>query len=380
MAVSPSVSNTLRPETARTAAAGFAARTRLLGAALLLGLGGPAATAAEPAGMPAQRPVQVVKVAPAPAVAERSYTGTVRARIETDMAFRVAGKVAVRHVDVGERVAAGQVLAELDPEDYRLALQAAEAEAAAAGAAAVQAVADEGRYRALLRDGHVSQADYDRRKAAAVSATERQRAAERQRDLARNRLDHAVLRADAPGTVTAVAAEVGQVLAVGTPMLRIARTDAVEAVVAIPEGRLEELRDARAEVSFWAAPGRRLPAMLRELSPEADPVTRTHLARFSLPVDAAPALGATATVHLSRRTGAEIRLPRSAVVDFGRGPQVWTVDAASGKLTAVPVALGALAEDTVSVSGALEPGDLVVAIGAHRLDGSEAVKVAEVRP
>lgn len=372
MTVSAPVSNTSARRKVRPLAG--------LLAAGLLGLAAPAALTAEPAPVKAPRPVQVVKVAPAPGVAERSYTGTVRARIETAMGFRVAGKLAARRVDVGDRVEAGQVLAELDSDDFRLSLQAAEAQVASSAAAATQTAADERRYRQLLADGHVSPAEYDRRKATADAAREGLKAAERQRDLSRNRLDYAVLRADAAGVVTAVTAEAGQVVDVGRAVVTVARTAEIEAVVAIPEGRLAELREARAEASFWATPDRRIPATLRELSPEADPVTRTHTARFTLPAEAGAVLGATATVHLSKPAQPSIRLPRSAVVDFGAGPQVWAVDAAGGRLTPVKVALGPLAEDEVAVSGDLEAGDLVVAIGAHRLDGSEAVRVVEVRP
>ncbi len=372
MTVSAPVSNTSVRRKVRPLAA--------LIAAGLLTLTAPGALAAEAAPIAAPRPVQVVKVAPAPAVAERGYTGTVRARIETDMGFRVAGKLATRHVDVGDRVEAGQVLAELDAEDYRLSLQAAEAQVSSASAAATQTAADERRFRQLLKDGHVSQAEYDRRKASADAARETLRAAERQRDLAKNRLDYAVLRADAAGVVTAVTAEAGQVVEVGRPVVSVARTGEVEAVVAIPEGRLADLGTATAEASFWAAPDRRVPVTLRELSPEADPVTRTHTARFTLPAEAGAVLGATATVHLSKPAQPTIRLPRSAVVDFGRGPQVWTVDPAGGRLTPVTVTLGPPAEDEVTVAGDLKPGDLVVAIGAHRLDGSETVRVVEVRP
>lgn len=337
------------------------------------------ADAADPAKPTSARPVQVVKVATSAGSAVRSFTGTVRARVESDIGFRVAGKIAARLVDVGARVAAGQVLAELDATDYRLALQGAEADLSAAAAAAKQAEADERRYRELLRDGHVSQADYDRRKAAADSATERRVAAERQRDLARNRLAYTAVKADAAGIVTDVRAEAGQVVEAGRPVFRIARTGEVEAVVAVPEGQLDLLKGASAEVSFWSAPDQRVPATLREVAPEADPVTRTHAVRFTLPTDRAAALGTTATVHIGRPGARAIRLPRSAVVNFGKGPQVWTV-ADGGKLTAVPVTLGTMDDDTVAVSGGLKDGDMVVSIGAHRLDGTEAVRIAEVRP
>jgi membrane fusion protein, multidrug efflux system len=326
------------------------------------------------------RPVSVVRVAPVDGMTERSYSGTVRARVETDTGFRVAGKIARRLVDVGTVVKAGQPLAELDQVDLELSMAASDAQAAAAAASARQTSADEERYRALLAKGHVSQAEYDRRRSLADSSRQQLKAAERQRDLAHNRRDYATLRADADGIVTAVMAEAGQVVAEGRPVVRIARSGELEAVVNIPESRLAEVRAGGAEVSFWAESDRRVPATLRELSPDADSVTRSYTARFSLPAGpVAPTLGMTATVHLPQHQGPAIRLPRSAVADFGQGHRVWVVQGDGGTPTAVAVDIVSQGQDSITVRGALTLGMQVVAMGAHRLDGTETVRVVEVR-
>lgn len=338
--------------------------------------------AAGPQAAVAPRPVQVVKVAPAATALERSYVGTLRARFESPLAFRVDGKLASRQVDTGARVAKGQVLATLDDTDYRLALAAAQAEVAANAARLRQAAADEARSRDLLAKGHVSAAAYDQKRAAADGAREALRAAEKQRDLAANRLDYTVLRADADGVVTSVLADAGRVMQAGTPVVALARAGEVEAVVAIPEARLADLRAATAEVSLWAGGDTRFPATLREVAPEADPVTRSYAARFTLPAEALAhgALGMTATVHLDLPAAApSIRLPRTAVVDFGQGPQVWRVPAAGGKPEPVKVSVRGHVDEAVLVEGALKPGDLIVSLGAHRLDAGEAVRVREVR-
>lgn len=338
--------------------------------------------AAGPQAANAPRPVQVVKVTPAATVLERSYVGTLRARFESPLAFRVDGKLASRQVDTGARVARGQVLATLDDTDYRLALAAAEAEVAASAARLKQAAADEVRSRDLAAKGHVSAASYDQRRAAADSAREALRAAERQRDLAANRLDYTVLRADADGVVTAIRADAGRVLESGTAVLTLARTGEVEAVVDIPEARLGDLRAATATASLWADGSRRFPVALREVAPEADPVTRSYAARFTLPAEALAqaALGMTATVHLDLPATAQaVRLPRTAVVDLGQGAQVWRVPAAGGKPEPVTVSVRGYVDEAVLVEGALNPGDLIVSLGAHRLDPGEAVRVQEVR-
>ncbi|HEY8267394.1 MAG TPA: efflux RND transporter periplasmic adaptor subunit [Xanthobacteraceae bacterium] len=306
-----------------------------------------------------------------------AYTGVVRARFETPMAFRVAGKLATRDVDVGASVKKGQVLATLDAIDYNHALAAASAEVKAAEAEVVRARGDEERSKYLFERGHVAQAQVERFAATFRTASERLAAAESQRAIAANRVQYTTLVADADGIVTEVAAERGQVIAEGRPVFSIARTGEKEAMVAIPENRVGDLREMQARVSFWSQPGKSYAAELRELSPQADPAARTYVARFRLleqpeRVD----LGMTATIELSKPSAeARIRVPVSAIWYRGDAAQVWRAHA-NGKLDAVPVTVRELGQETALVSGALADGDAIVTLGVHRLDESMQVRFA----
>jgi membrane fusion protein, multidrug efflux system len=338
---------------------------------------GPAAEAAPP---PPPRPVQVAEVRLAPAAAAASaFTGTVRARREVEVGFRASGRVAERLVEVGERVAAGQVLARLDPADLALALRAAEADPAAAEAQARQAANDAARSRVLFAAGHVAAAFDDQRQASARTAAERVASARASLDLARNRLAYATLRAPSAGVVTALLAEAGQVLPEGQPLLRLADPAERELLVRVPESALATLHEAAAEVGFWARPAAAVPAALREVAPQADAALRTYAARFALPE--APdwvALGMTGTVRLARAAEPVATLPRSALHDRGAGPMVWRVTA-NGWLEPVPVQVRALADQTVQLAGALREGERVVALGAQLLDPAQTVRVVETR-
>ncbi len=206
------------------------------------------------------RPVQVAELRHLPAEAGPGLTGTLRARREADVAFRAAGRIAERLVDLGAEVAAGQPLFRLDAQDLRLALAAAEAEVLSAEASARQSGNDAARSRALLAAGHVAAAFHEQRDAAARAAAQRLAAATAQRDLARNRLDYAELRAPAAGRVTAILAETGQVVAEGAPVLRLADPSEIEVLVRLPEGMAAT---PEAAVRFWAQPGTVLTARLR---------------------------------------------------------------------------------------------------------------------
>ncbi|WP_237217011.1 efflux RND transporter periplasmic adaptor subunit, partial [Falsiroseomonas oryziterrae] len=198
-------------------------------------------------------------------------------------------------------------------------------------------------------------------------------------ELARKRLSYATLRAPADGVVTALLAEAGQVLAEGTPLLRLADPAERELLVRVPESALPGLRGAAAEARFWARPESRLPATLREVAPQADPLLRTYAVRFALPQ--APewvALGMTGTVRLAREDGPVATLPLAALHDRGQGPMVWRV-LPDGALQAVPVAVRSLGEQTVQVSGALHAGERVVAMGPQLLDPGSRVRVVSTR-
>ena len=260
----------------------------------------------------AERPVQVQRVAFENENATREFVGVVRARYETDLGFRVAGKMVSRVVNVGDRVQVGDVVARLDPQDLKLQVESAEAEFAAATSSLQQTASDLERYTTLKARGWASIADFDRKKAAKDEAEGRLERAKRSLDLAHNQLDYSDLKADADGVITATLAEPGQVVAIGQPVVRLAHRGEKEAVVALPETWLTEARSSKATVQLWSGPGRNFAARLRELSPQADVATRTYAARFTIEnPDNSVALGMTATVTLSHSADARWRSCRS---------------------------------------------------------------------
>src|ERR1700716_4076535 len=283
----------------RTTAMPGSRRQALTALAALLLLAGCEANTA-PAPTTVERPVRVQRVSFEDADAKREFVGVVRARYETDLGFRVAGKIVPRIVNVGDRVQVGDVVARLDPEDLKLQVQSAEAELAAATSNLAQASADFARYSTLKTNGWASVADFDRKKAAGDEAQGRLDRARRSLDLARNQLAYAELRADADGVITATLAEPGQVVAVGQSVARLAQHGEMEAGGARPETSLATARASQVVVRLWADPDRKFTARLRELSPQADTMTRTYAARFTIEnPDDALALGMTATVTLS---------------------------------------------------------------------------------
>ncbi|MCW2241216.1 efflux RND transporter periplasmic adaptor subunit [Azospirillum canadense] len=324
------------------------------------------------------RGVRVIAVAEAGTTLERNFTGTVAARYETAIGFRVAGKILSRAVDVGQAVRAGDLLFGLDPADYRAAVSAAKATLAAAQAQAVQTAADERRQARLLTQGWATQAAYDRYKAAAEAATNQAQAAADRLTLARNDLSYAELRAPHDGIVTAVKAEAGQVVPAGQPVLTLVRPSDREALVTVPEGQVADIRSWSATASFWGRASGAEPAVLREIAPQADAASRTYAVRFSLPASAGTAeLGSTVTVHLSRAmTGGATTIPASAIVFRDGNPIVWRIDPAGDRVQAAPVSIHRLGSDSADVSG-LSAGDRVVTLGVHRLDEGVRVRVVE---
>jgi RND family efflux transporter MFP subunit len=327
-----------------------------------------------------ERPVQVQRVSLEGQQATREFVGVVRARHETDLGFRVAGKIVARVVNVGDRVSAGDVVARLDAEDLRLQVQSAEAELAAAGSNVTQTAADFERYSTLKARGYASVAEFDRKKSAKDEAEGRLERARRTLDIARNQFAYAELKADADGVITSTLAEPGQVVAIGQPVARLAHQGEKEAVVALPETWLAEARQAKATVRLWSDPDRRWQARLRELSPQADAATRTFAARFTiLDADDSVALGMTATVVLARNGEAPVaRLPLGAVANRGTGPLVYVVDQ-NGTLARRPVAISSVTEDAVIVTSGVNAGDQVVTLGVHKLDPGTRVRVVEAR-
>ncbi len=322
------------------------------------------------------RPVLVAEIHYAPRVADRVLPGVVKARIESDLGFRVAGKIARRLVDAGAQVKKGEALAELDDSDLRLQFEQTEADLAAARSAREQQEADFSRIETLHRQGWSATADYDKIKAAADQARANLVKAERAASLARDALSYATLTADADGIVTAAMGEPGQVVAAGAPIVRLAHSGEKEASVAIPEALVERAKSAPARAEFWALPGLSLAARLRELSPNADPTTRTYEARYSLPdAPASVALGMSVSVMLGGGDAKVARAPLGAILDQGEGPIVWVVDEATGAISPTRVKIVAYDNETALIAGGAPEGALIVALGAHKLDPGQKVRV-----
>jgi RND family efflux transporter MFP subunit len=324
----------------------------------------------------ADRPVLVAPVHGAALSKGRDFVATIRPRVESDLGFRVAGKVVKRLVQSGQRVTAGEALATLDENDLRLQKEQAEAEFSAANMALAQATGDEKRALALKKNGWTTQATLDRIRAAAEEARGRRQRAERAVELARNSLDYATLRADADGVVTETLVEPGQVVAAGQTAIRVARAGELEAAASLPEDFASAAGKGAATLTLWTNRDKTYRVKLRELSPSADAATRTFAARYSiLDPDPAIALGMTASLSIDA-SGVEraVNVPLSAIYNQGQGPAVWKVDADS-RLQLTPVRLLRLEAGAAVVAGGLAEGDRVVALGVHKLEAGRKVRV-----
>ena len=322
------------------------------------------------------RPVLVANVHYAAETPERSFVGTIRPRIESDMGFRVPGKVAKRLVEVGQTVDVGQPLATLDEVDLKLQAEQAEAEFRAATGVLAQATAAEQRAKDLRTKGWTTDAQMDTSRAAADEARARYNRAERQVELTRNSLSYATLAADTRGVVTATLIEPGQVVASGQTAIRVARFAEKEAVVAIPETLVGRAKTGTASVTLWSDAEKRYVAKLREIAPSADPATRTYLAKFSLPeADDKVSLGMTATLTLADAATERVaKLPLSALFNQGGNPSLYTVDNA-GALKLQPVVVKSYDSDAVVISAGVTEGAKVVALGVQKLDPAQKVRV-----
>ncbi len=307
--------------------------------------------------------------------AERSFTGIVAARVQSDLGFRVPGKVLERLVDTGQTVRRGQPLMRIDPTDLRLATRAQEEAVAAATARARQTSEDEARYRDLVSAGAVSASAFDKVKAAAESARAELNGANAQADVARNVTGYAVLLADADGVVVETLAEPGQVVGAGQVVVRVARVGYREAVIELPE-TLRPMIGSSGRATLYGS-GLVGPATLRQLSDAANPHTRTFEARYVLAGRLADApLGSTIAIEIpDARSAQALRVPIGAIFDPGKGPGVWMVKGETPQVTWRAVHVVGLGDEAASVVGELEAGDRVVALGAHLLHEGEHVRL-----
>ncbi len=312
--------------------------------------------------------------------AEREFTGIVAARVQSDLGFRVGGKVIARLVDAGQVVLRGQPLMRIDGTDLALATRASLGTVDAARARAVQTAADERRLRDLVGAGAVSASAYDQAKAAADAARAQLSAAQAQARVTRNETNYATLLADADGTVVETLAEPGQVVAAGQIVVRVARSGPREALVQLPETLRPPLNSvAHARTVNGNTGG----ATLRQLADSADPASRTFEARYVLGGAAARApLGSTVTVALTRPGRvASAQVPLGALRDTGRGPGVWIVRAGARPTVAwQAVQVSAIGEETATITSGLAAGQRFVAMGAHMLHQGQQVRIAAAVP
>ena len=326
---------------------------------------------------PAVRPARVMEIAYQRHTRSLVLAGTVVPRIEATLGFRVAGKIVQRSVDAGTIVKPGDLIAQLDPSDYRLAVDNARAALASADADYARAKADHERYLNLRGSAAFTPQTLEQRQSLAATTLARVDQARSQLASAENNLAYTELRADAPGVVTAVQAEVGQVMAQGQGVVRVARTDELEILVGVPENRLKMVREATAaSFDLWSDPGHRHAARLRELSPSADPMTRTYPARFSV-IDPPEfiGLGMTATLAFERPDAAAVaEVPLSAIFQRGTQPAVWVVDKESGAVTLRPVTIARWRDDTAAIASGVKEGEMIATAGVHKLEAGQKVK------
>src|SRR5438105_2003417 len=306
----------------------------------------------------------------------RTFTGIVEARVQSDLGFRVGGKILERSVDVGQRVQKGQPLMRLDPEDLRLSAAAQQASVEAARAKYTQAKADETRSAMLVKSGVISGREYDQYRAALDSAKAQLEAAEAQARVSNNSSEYAVLLADADGVIVRTLSEPGQVVAAGQTVIQLAHDGPREALINLPEGVRPDL-GVIASARLYGQ-DQMYQARLRQLSDAAEPASRTFEARYVLEGEAASApLGSTVTITLvTKQTSGNqsVRLPVGAIHDRGNGPGVWIVDDKS-EVKFRSVTIASIGKEEVVVSGGVQAGEKVVALGAHLLHEGQVVNV-----
>jgi len=339
---------------------------------LALALGACEKTQAPPA---PPRPAMVVQPQPAGAASE-SFPGEVRARYEPELAFRIGGKVTQRLVEVGERVKKDQPLAELDPQDVRLQLDASRAQVAAAEANLQLARAERERYQRLLDRQMVSRSQYDSAHNAFLSAEARLRQIRAEFNVANNQAGYAVLRAPQDGVIASRRVDVGQVVSAGQTVFSLAVDGEREVAINLPEHAFERFRIGQPiEVELWSQPGQRYPAHIRELSPAADPQSRTFPARVAFDVGTVPAeLGQSARVFASTGAAQALAVPLSALSAENGAPFVWRVDPQTATLKRTPVRIGAYGETQVPVLEGLKASDWVVAAGVQVLREGQQIR------
>jgi RND family efflux transporter MFP subunit len=329
---------------------------------------------------PVIRAVKVVEIAKTSNKRELEYSGSVKSRTEMNLGFRVAGKMTERLVDVGDRVKPGEVVARIDPTDYKLAVASAQANLDAAGKAVETAKIANWRAHELYAKNAVPKAQVEQAQLSYDQAVSTHTAASASLDQAKNQLSYAELKSDREGIVTTISADRGQVVAAGTPVLTVVAEDEKEVLIAVPENDIAEFATGKAvKASFWSDSALVLSGKVREVSGSADPQSRTFAVRVSLPNDPRVLLGMTANVVANVATGPDqVTVPLSALAEKNGNKIVWTVDRGAATVHSRSVKVADFTGDGVGVTSGLKPGDIVVSAGTQFMTENLKVKLPDV--
>lgn len=322
------------------------------------------------------RPVRAIVLSSSDVDVNAEFSGEVRARVESRLGFRVAGKIVNRKVDVGALVKKGQVLMQLDPQDLQLSQAQSLAALRSAETSRDLAKAELKRYQELRAKNFVSQAVLDEKESTFKSAQSNVEASQAAYRGQSNQAGYAALVSDVDGVVTAVSAEAGQVVQPGTEVVRVAKSGEKEIVIGLPEDKVDTLRKiSDVHVRLWADPSKSVIGKIREISPVADPATRTYTAKVTIPDSLAEAkLGMTAVVRFASKTDTpQIKVPLTALFNEKSVTSVWVVEGGVAKLVPVTVT-GAAGNDLILGSG-VKPGQTVVTAGVHLLKPGQKVKI-----
>ena len=329
------------------------------------------------------RAVKVITVGTAPVLAQYEFPGEVKAQLESRLGFRVGGKIIQRQAELGQRVKAGQVLAQIDPQDYKLAADAARAQVAAAQTNRDLAAADFKRYQELKNQNFISGAELERRETTFKAAEAQLQLAKSQLGVQANQATYASLVADVSGIVTAVEAEPGQVVTAGAPVVRIAADGPRDVVFSVPEDKLAGLvHGAPVKIRVWSQ-NRQITGKIREIAASSDPQTRTYAVKASLDAGEALALGSTAYVVPELRapvTTQVIKLPTTALRQEGNVTAVWVLDPASMTVNSQVIQVATADGNDVVVASGLKPGMRVVSAGVHVLSPGQKVSIYQPTP
>lgn len=322
------------------------------------------------------QPVIVAKVTTADA-GKNVFTGIVTARVQSDLGFRVSGKVTERFIDIGQTVRKGQPLLKLDPTDLSLSTSGQKASVAAAKAVQIQADADLARLEGLVEQGAISAQTYDLAKAAAATAKAKLAEAEAGASVTSNAERYATLFSDVDGVVVATLAEPGQVVQAGQAVIKLAKNGPREAAINLPE-TIRPAIGSIGQAMLYGDSGKPSSAKLRELADSADATTRTFSARYILQGSAADApLGSTVSISLAHKASASLVVPLGALHDAGQGTGVWIFNRQASNVHFQKVKIANITDDQAVIASGLQLGDVVIALGAHLLHENEVVRVID---